>query len=141
MDKNYYGGDYVMRLIEHFDLNFCLGNALKYILRAGKKHDRIIEDLAKSVDYVNRQILKGKKYRNILAPTGERAEFADEAITTFNLTGNLNLSKAVEILCSDEAYESSSLITVRLLLEKEIHELEDRQTNETGNHTGPQGQN
>lgn len=38
---------------EHFD--FCLGNAIKYIWRAGKKGSEI-EDLEKSVWYLNRKI-------------------------------------------------------------------------------------
>lgn len=47
--------------IEDQNLNFHLGNACKYICRAGKKdEDKIIEDLEKAVWYLNRyiQILK-----------------------------------------------------------------------------------
>jgi hypothetical protein len=36
-------------------MNFCLGNAIKYIWRADLKHDAI-EDLKKAVWYVNREI-------------------------------------------------------------------------------------
>jgi hypothetical protein len=36
-------------------MNFCLGNAVKYIWRADLKHDAI-EDLKKAVWYVNREI-------------------------------------------------------------------------------------
>ena len=42
-------------VIEAFDLGFNLGNAVKYILRAGKKDDRAT-DLAKALWYVNREI-------------------------------------------------------------------------------------
>lgn len=38
---------------EHF--NFCLGNALKYIWRAGEKGDKI-EDLKKARWYLDREI-------------------------------------------------------------------------------------
>lgn len=45
----------VIDIIDDFDLNFCLGNAIKYILRAGKKDDRI-QDLKKAIWYINREI-------------------------------------------------------------------------------------
>lgn len=44
-------------VIEDWDLDFCLGNALKYISRAGRKDPtKEIEDLKKSVYYINRKI-------------------------------------------------------------------------------------
>lgn len=43
----------VIQITEHE--NFCRGNAIKYILRAGKKGDEI-EDLKKAVWYLNREI-------------------------------------------------------------------------------------
>lgn len=42
-------------IIENFDLNFCLGNAIKYILRAGKKGDKK-EDLEKAIWYLQREM-------------------------------------------------------------------------------------
>lgn len=44
-----------IQVIEAFDLGFCLGNAVKYILRAGKKGDRK-EDLRKAIWYLNREL-------------------------------------------------------------------------------------
>ena len=44
-----------IQVIEAFDLGFCLGNAVKYVLRAGKKGDKI-EDLQKAIWYLDRQI-------------------------------------------------------------------------------------
>ena len=41
-------------IIEDFGLGFCLGNAVKYILRAGKKGDRL-EDLRKAIWYLERE--------------------------------------------------------------------------------------
>ena len=41
----HYKGDYVMRIIEDFGLSFCLGNVVKYVLRAKEKNG--IEDLKK----------------------------------------------------------------------------------------------
>ena len=42
-----------IQITEH--MNFCLGNAVKYIWRADLKHDAI-EDLQKAVFYINREI-------------------------------------------------------------------------------------
>ena len=36
-------------------MNFCLGNAIKYILRSDHKKDQI-QDLEKAVWYINREI-------------------------------------------------------------------------------------
>jgi len=46
-----------IEVIEAFDLGFHLGNAIKYILRAGKKDDRI-QDLKKAIWYLEREIGK-----------------------------------------------------------------------------------
>lgn len=43
----------VIQITEH--MNFCLGNAIKYILRAEHKGKQI-EDLKKAVWYINREI-------------------------------------------------------------------------------------
>lgn len=44
-------------VIDSFELNFNLGNAFKYIARAGKKDDKV-EDLKKAITYLNREIKK-----------------------------------------------------------------------------------
>ena len=46
-------------VIEGFNLNFNLGNAIKYILRADKKENKR-QDLAKAKWYLNREIEKFK---------------------------------------------------------------------------------
>jgi len=43
----------VITITEH--MNFCLGNAIKYIMRAGYKNDAI-EDLRKAEWYINREV-------------------------------------------------------------------------------------
>ena len=61
----YYGSDTTyetIKVIEAWQLDFCLGNAVKYISRAGKKDpEKEIEDLQKAVWYIQRRIgqLKG----------------------------------------------------------------------------------
>ena len=47
-----------IQVTEH--MNFCLGNAVKYIWRADLKNDAI-EDLKKAVWYVNREIERRTK--------------------------------------------------------------------------------
>lgn len=43
----------VIQITEH--MNFCLGNAIKYILRSDHKKDQV-QDLEKAVWYINREI-------------------------------------------------------------------------------------
>ena len=57
----------VIEYIEDKQLGFCLGNAIKYISRAGKKKDngrdiidKEIEDLQKAIWYINRRIFELK---------------------------------------------------------------------------------
>ncbi len=57
-------GHEAIDVIEAWELGFSLGNAVKYISRAGKKSpDKEIEDLEKAAWYINRRIqqLKGAK--------------------------------------------------------------------------------
>ena len=53
----------VIDYIEDKNLGFCLGNAVKYISRAGRKNsaamndkDKAIQDLEKAIWYINRRI-------------------------------------------------------------------------------------
>lgn len=45
-----------IKVIEAWELGFCLGNAVKYISRAGKKHPDSAVDLRKAAWYINREI-------------------------------------------------------------------------------------
>lgn len=57
---DHYGGKdnpyEAIKVIEAWDLNFSLGNVLKYINRAGKKSNNPIEDLKKAVEYLEYEI-------------------------------------------------------------------------------------
>lgn len=61
----HYGGDTpyeAIKVIEAWDLGFCLGNTVKYISRAGKKEtDKTIQDLEKAKWYLEREISNLKK--------------------------------------------------------------------------------
>ena len=63
---SYYGGAEspyeAIKVIEAWGLDFCLGNAVKYISRAGKKDpQKEVEDLSKAVWYINHRIEQLKK--------------------------------------------------------------------------------
>jgi hypothetical protein len=60
---HYGGGDNpyeTIKVIEAWELGFSLGNAIKYISRAGKKVNAV-EDLEKAIWYINREIIKQKQ--------------------------------------------------------------------------------
>lgn len=53
--RSHPSGVEVIRITEH--MNFCLGNSVKYILRAGLKGDAV-EDLKKARWYIDREIAR-----------------------------------------------------------------------------------
>jgi hypothetical protein len=62
---NHYGGEdnvyEAIKVIDAWNLNFSLGNAVKYISRAGKKDQtKLIEDLEKAIWYLNHEVKKLK---------------------------------------------------------------------------------
>ena len=63
----------VIDVIDNFELNFNLGNAVKYILRCGKK-DNDIQELNKAIWYINHEIELRTKNANIntSSPYSER---------------------------------------------------------------------
>ena len=59
--KHYNMGKYeAIDIIEDWQMNFNLGNALKYLSRAGHKDD-IIQDLKKAKWYIDREIQRLSK--------------------------------------------------------------------------------
>lgn len=56
----HYGGNTTyeaIKVIEAWELGFCLGNTVKHIYRAGKKDEtKLIEDLEKAAWYLKREI-------------------------------------------------------------------------------------
>jgi hypothetical protein len=50
------GGIETIDFIEAKELDYCLGNCVKYISRAGKKNDKKLEDLNKAMWYLKRAI-------------------------------------------------------------------------------------
>ena len=58
-NPEYYGGSEniyeAIKVIEAWDLDFCLGNVIKYIARSGKKGDAV-QDLKKAKWYLDRRL-------------------------------------------------------------------------------------
>ena len=59
-----------IKVIEAWDLGFCLGNTVKYISRAGKKDDTV-QELEKALWYLKREIKKLKGHGETGSKTGE----------------------------------------------------------------------
>jgi Protein of unknwon function (DUF3310) len=58
----HYQGDYVMRVIEDFHLDFLKGTVVKYLLRAGSKNQSPeLQDLKKARWYLDRKIASMEK--------------------------------------------------------------------------------
>lgn len=61
-NSEYYGKDNdfePIKIIDYYDLNFDLGNVIKYVLRAGKKPgEEKVKDLMKARDYLDHEISK-----------------------------------------------------------------------------------
>lgn len=62
VNPDHYKGDYVMRIIEDFKLDFLSGTILRYLLRAGSKPtDPEIQCLKKARWYLDRKISNMEK--------------------------------------------------------------------------------
>lgn len=61
------GGPFeVFKIIRFYDLNFFLGNVIKYVIRAGRKPDiDIIDDLIKARTYIDNEIEAIRRARAI----------------------------------------------------------------------------
>ena len=60
--KHYQGSIQPIDLINAQDLNFNLGNVVKYVCRAGKKQgENVLSDLEKAQNYINYEIERIKK--------------------------------------------------------------------------------
>jgi hypothetical protein len=63
---SHYGGEHnpyeAIKVIEAWDLGFCLGNVVKYISREGKKEENSdVQDLKKALWYLQREISNREK--------------------------------------------------------------------------------
>ena len=72
------GGIETIDFIEAKRLPYHLGNAVKYISRAGKKDDEI-QDLKKAVWYINRYIDLREKDKVVIVDADNQVEVLDES--------------------------------------------------------------
>ena len=70
------GGIEVLDIIDAFNLDFALGNAIKYILRADFKGNKA-QDLQKAGFYINHS-LKALETKNMTAEDNSQASLGDE---------------------------------------------------------------
>tara|TARA_B100001094_G_scaffold331004_1_gene397908 strand:- start:17977 stop:18213 length:237 start_codon:yes stop_codon:yes gene_type:complete len=65
---DHYGGKEnpyeAIKVIEAWELNFSLGNVLKYINRSGKKSKNPLEDLEKAAQYLDFEIKRMKNSKS-----------------------------------------------------------------------------
>ena len=66
-------------IIEDYELGFNLGNSIKYVLRAGKKNDKL-EDLKKAEWYIKREIELMERVNRTDAMTEQRYHNSIERI-------------------------------------------------------------
>lgn len=84
-------------VIDAFELDFNLGNAFKYIARAGKK-DSKVEDLRKAVTYLNREI--------------EKEENREDETNRKVLDGRLVIGERVKDWQRESDYEAGSQVNL-----------------------------
>lgn len=85
-------------IIEDWDLDFNIGNALKYIARAGRKDPaKTIEDLEKAVWYINRHKYFGKSSIVTFVRYNLR-KFFKETFTVEDVLEDWDLSPALKIV-------------------------------------------
>lgn len=95
INPNHYKGDMPVQCIDISEkFNFCLGNVIKYVWRAGKKEGSdILEDLQKADWYLNREIFRLEQARGIARTSQDKepsklqvcAEKLDKALEPFGV--------------------------------------------------------
>ena len=118
--SHYNGGEVeVIDLIEEWGLGFCLGNAVKYICRSGRKggiENRRV-DLEKAAWYLNRAIEKGEVvYYSI---TRDEPKFYDMGVP------NILNTALYSIYGYANRYNRKHLEVARFILEKAIDECKE----------------
>jgi hypothetical protein len=110
--RHYYSGWYVDEVIEEFGLGFRLGNAVKYILRAGRKTEDPMrkldykkQDLQKAITYIERHVERhGEKQGGALPPTNGHVRKWQGACDKFGLSPSLAVALAVVLNTNKSPY-------------------------------------
>lgn len=114
----HYGGEdnpyEAIKVIEAWQLDFCTGNAIKYISRAGKKdHTKEVEDLQKAVWYLKRKI---KVLNEVLDGKDKAVKIIRDAGGNVSASGvitcvwrNKEVSDAIDFLITEFDYTLAKL--------------------------------
>ena len=121
----------VIDVIERWGLGFELGNALKYICRAGRKDSSAIEDLEKAVWY-SKRAEESKEMSSLYSyqPAKHAATLPAETVAeAFSLSKNL--TEAVKQIKRYAAFwANEDLIEIKTYISKEIEELKGETNHE-----------
>lgn len=121
----------VIDVIERWGLGFELGNALKYICRAGRKEQSALEDLKKAVWYVKRAE-ESKEMSSLYSyqPAKHAVVLPAETVSeAFSLSKNL--TEAVKQIKRYAAFwANEDLIEIKTYISKEIEELKGENNHE-----------
>jgi hypothetical protein len=122
---NHYGGEKnpyeVIKIIEALELSFSSGNALKYMLRSGKKFsDKTVEDLEKAIWYLKRSVLDS---RHLV-----QSQPSGSSYSTCNICLNVDVSENIRV-ATRYLVEERPTSAIKMV-EKEINRLKN-ETNKT----------
>lgn len=121
----------VIDVIERWGLGFELGNALKYICRAGRKEQSALEDLEKAVWYAERAE-ESKEMSSLYSyqPAKHAAALPAETVSeAFSLSKNL--AAAVDKIKSYSRFWAvEDLMEIKNYISKEIEELKGENNHE-----------
>lgn len=128
---HYNTGKYeVIKVIRDWGLGFWLGNAVKYIARAGKKDkSKTIEDLKKALYYINDEIELYKKMDITKTQTIQVIIKADEVVIDWGLSWSLGT--AILHLASVTNGSNSVQHSLKMsaeFVEKEIKHLSEKES-------------
>ena len=120
-----YGSIEVIDVIRDWNLNFCLGNTLKYIARADHK-GTAIQDLRKAKEYINMEIEYRRQHKTCKWLRKLKAKFRKQKYDAFAVAKDWNIQgwllsslvglSSVESSDNDVAY----LRTIKCYLDTEI---------------------
>lgn len=118
---SHYGGDTpyeAIKVIEAWNLGFCLGNTIKYISRAGKKDPaKEIEDLEKAKWYLERRISQLK--------TSENGSILNSLHFNINLEDIQNeMNRVREIIKKHKELPNNTGMDAAMLMEQDIENCE-----------------
>lgn len=116
----HYGGDTVyehIKVAEAWGLNYALGNATKYICRAGKKTDSQLEDLKKAIWYLQHEVDRLQAPKRVMTgPEFERElikHFTEPQPAISNQTTEVRIGPAPRVMRAEKPLFEGLPVTIR----------------------------